>query len=148
MCSETARLGSLGLYEDIQLMEGSVTMHGAINNHTHLNQCIIIHCPCIFLTNMNYLLHTNADPSKILITPVTVGVPDSERDIHLEIPDNKLPEKLMQYRISIASIEPFEPDSNHSIQGALTNIVGEGIELKVYDNDCELIKIELIIISL
>ena len=77
-----------------------------------------------------------------------MNVSDSERDVHLEIPDNKLPEKLMQYRISIASIEPFEPDSNHSIQGALTNIVGEGIELKVYDNDCELIKIELIIISL
>ena len=91
---------------------------------------------------MNYLLHTNADPSKILITPtITMGVSDSERDVHLEIPDNELPEKLMQYRISIASIEPFEPGSNHSIQGALTNIVGEGIELKVYDNDCELIKI-------
>ena len=39
-----------------------------------------------------------------------MDVSDNETDVHLlEIPDYKLPEKLMKYRISIASIEVFEP---------------------------------------
>ena len=66
-----------------------------------------------------------------------MGVSDSEANVLLEILDNQLSEKEMKYRISIASIEPFEPGSNRSSQGALTNIAGEGIELLVYDNDCE-----------
>ena len=66
-----------------------------------------------------------------------MGVSDGEVNVHLEILDNQLSEKEMKYRISIASIEPFEPGSNRSSQGALTDIAGEGIELLVYDNDCE-----------
>ena len=67
-----------------------------------------------------------------------MGVSDNETDVHLEIPENKLSEKVMQYRISIASIKPFQPGSNTgSSQGALTDVIGEGTELLVYDNDCE-----------
>lgn len=67
-----------------------------------------------------------------------MGVSDNETDVHLEIAENKLSEKVMRYRISIASIEPFQPGSNTSLsQGARTDITGEEIELLVYDNDCE-----------
>ena len=67
-----------------------------------------------------------------------MGVSDNETDVHLEIAENKLSEKMMQYRISIASIKPFQPGSNtSSSQGALTNITGEEIEILIYDNDCE-----------
>ena len=80
----------------------------------------------------------NVDPLKILITPVTMGMSDNETGVHLEIAENKLSEKVMRYRISIDSIEPFQPGGNtSSSQGALTDVAGEGIELLVYDNDCE-----------
>lgn len=73
-----------------------------------------------------------------MITPVTFGVSDSEVDVSLAIADNQLPEKEMRYRISIASIEPFKPGNDTSLsKGALTNVAGVGIELLVYDNDCE-----------
>ena len=65
-------------------------------------------------------------------------VSDSEVDVPLVIAGNQLPEKEMRYRISIASIEPFTPGSDtNSSKGALTTVVGEPIELLIYDNDCE-----------
>ncbi len=66
-----------------------------------------------------------------------MGVSDNETGVRLDIPDNLVSEKLMQYGISIASIEPLVPGQNSSVQGALTEITGDGIKLLVYDNDCE-----------
>jgi hypothetical protein len=68
-----------------------------------------------------------------------MDISDNETGVRLDIPDNLVSEKLMQYGISIASVEPLEPgqNSSESVQGALTEITGDGIKLLVYDNDCE-----------
>ena len=90
---------------------------------------------------MNFKLsHSNADPSKIILSTVTLDSSDNEVGVPLQIADNQISEKQMLFRISIARIEPFETGGNagsNTSQGALTSVSGGAIELIVYDNDCE-----------